>query len=109
MTDPSSQAPLHLVTGVAGNLGSSVAARLLADGADVRGLVLPGDPAAARVPAEVDLRTGDVTDPASIERFFDAEPGRPLVVIHCAAIVTVEAGFSQLVHDVNITGTRTIV
>ena len=60
MTDPSSQAPLHLVTGVAGNLGSSVAARLLADGADVRGLVLPGDPAAARVPAEVDLRTGDV-------------------------------------------------
>ena len=27
--------PLYLVTGVAGNLGSSVAARLLADGRDV--------------------------------------------------------------------------
>ena len=52
----------YLVTGVAGNLGNSVATRLLADGQRVRGLVLPGDPAVARVPAGVEIHTGDITN-----------------------------------------------
>ena len=108
MTD-SEATTLYLVTGVAGNLGSSVAAQLIAEGRAVRGLVLAGDPAASRVPAEVDLRTGDVTDPGSLDAFFAADDGRDLVVIHCAAVVTVNAGFSQLVHDVNVTGTANIV
>lgn len=98
----------YLVTGVAGNLGSSVAAKLLSEGRRVRGLVLAGDPAAKRVPAAVDLCEGDVTNPASLERFFAAGTD-DLVVIHCAAVVTVNAGFSQLVHDVNVTGTRNII
>lgn len=100
---------LFLVTGVAGNLGSSVAAQLISEGRAVRGLVLAGDPAASRVPAEVDVRVGDVTDPGSLDGFFEAEAGQDLVVIHCAAVVTVNAGFSQLVHDVNVTGTANIV
>ncbi|MBE7721878.1 NAD-dependent epimerase/dehydratase family protein [Lacrimispora indolis] len=61
---------VYLVTGIAGNLGSSVAARLLEDGKKVRGLVLKGDPAAARVPGEVEICIGDVTDTESLERFF---------------------------------------
>jgi dihydroflavonol-4-reductase len=100
---------LYLVTGVAGNLGSSVAAQLLAEGKNVRGLVLMGDPAAARVPKEVDICIGDVTDIESLERFFNAEDGVALVVIHCAAVVTVNPGFSQKVHDVNVGGTKNIL
>lgn len=103
------QDTLYLVTGVAGNLGSSVAARLIEDGKQTRGLVLPGDPAAGRVPSEVDVREGDVTDLESLERFFGVAAGQKVVVIHCAAIVTVNSGFSQLVHDVNVTGTRNVV
>lgn len=98
-----------LVTGVAGNLGSSVAAHLLKEGKSIRGLVLKGDPAAARVPDEVELCIGDVTDTDSLERFFKAEDGTELVVIHCAALVTVNPEYNQKVFDVNITGTKNIL
>ncbi len=99
----------YLVTGVAGNLGNSVAARLLADGQRVRGLVLPGNPAVARVPAGVEIHTGDITKPASLESFFTTDDDSDLVVIHCAAMVTVSSAYNQVVHDINIGGTANIV
>lgn len=98
----------YLVTGVAGNLGGAVASRLLADGKTVVGLVLDGDPAAARVPHGVKLITGDVTDTDSIERFFEAGADTEIIAIHCAAIVTVNPNFSQKVMDVNYGGTKNI-
>ena len=100
---------LYLVTGVAGNLGSSVAAQLLEEGKSVRGLVLKGDPASARVPKEVDICIGDVTDTESLERFFTVEEATETIVIHCAAIVTVNAAFNQKVLDVNFGGTKNIL
>lgn len=110
MTNLMDPSPRHyLVTGAAGNLGSSVAAQLVARGHTVRGLVLAGDPAAARLPQGVEVMVGDVTDPASLEPFFTVPQNQEIYVIHCAAIVTVNSGFSQIVHDVNVTGTRNIV
>ncbi len=99
----------YLVTGVAGNLGSSVAARLLEEGKSVRGLVLKGDPAATRVPDDVDICIGDVCDKASIERFFQVPQDTAIVVIHCAAVVTVNPDYNQKVYDVNVTGTKNIL
>ncbi len=100
---------IYLVTGVAGNLGSSVAARLLADGKKVRGLVLKGDPAATRVPKEVDVFVGDVTDTESLGRFFSVPADTDVVCIHCAAIVTVNPDYSPKVYAVNVKGTQNIV
>ncbi|HEX7713965.1 MAG TPA: NAD-dependent epimerase/dehydratase family protein, partial [Bacillota bacterium] len=71
--------------------------------------VLKGDPAAVRVPKEVDIRIGDVTDAESVERFFKVDDGTAIVVIHCAAIVTVNPDFSQKVYDVNVGGTKNIL
>ncbi len=99
----------YLLTGAAGNLGSSVARQLVAEGRAVRALVLKGDPAAERVPREVELMVGDVTDIASLDRFFSDDKDTELVVIHCASIVTVSPDYSQKVYDVNVTGTKNIV
>lgn len=101
--------PIYLVTGVAGNLGSSVAFQLLEEGKNVRGLVLKDDPAATHVPKGVDVCIGDVTDTESLAHFFNVDADPEIVVIHCAAIVTVNPGFSQKVYDVNVGGTKNIL
>ncbi len=103
------QKTIYLVTGVAGNLGSSVAAKLLEEGKKVRGLVLKGDPAAARVPHAVEICMGDVTDPESLERFFSTESEAEIIVIHSAAVVTVNPAYNPKVYDVNVAGTKNIL
>ncbi|MGC3994712.1 MAG: NAD-dependent epimerase/dehydratase family protein [Propionicimonas sp.] len=70
---------------------------------------MPGDPAAVRVQAGVEVHLGDVTEPASLAACFAHAPEGRLIVIHCAAVVTLTAGYNQLVHDVNITGTANII
>jgi dihydroflavonol-4-reductase len=50
-----------------------------------------------------------VTDTESLERFFAVEDGTETVVIHCAAVVTVNPDYSKKVYDVNVTGTKNIL
>ena len=101
---------LYLVTGVAGNLGGSVAAALLKQEKNVRGLVLKGDPAVARVQEGVELCEGDITDTDSLDRFFTAvDSNMEIIVIHCAAIVALHPDFNQKVYDVNYVGTKNII
>jgi len=100
---------LYLVTGAAGNLGSSVVRRLAESGERVRALVLPGDRLAERLPKGIEICVGNVLDPESLRRFFEAEPDTDRIVIHCAGIVTTYWEFVQAVYDVNVTGTRNVV
>lgn len=100
---------IYLVIGAAGNLGSSVCSQLLEKGARIRALVLKGDPAAERVPKKVEIVIGDVTDTASLERFFTVEDGTEVIVIHCASIVTVSGDYSEKLYEVNVGGTQNMV
>ncbi len=54
-----------LVTGASGRVGRELVARLLAAGAKVRALTR--DPAAARLPPEVEVLRGDLTRPESLD------------------------------------------
>ena len=100
---------VYLLTGAAGNLGSSITKSLIGAGKRVRALVLERDPAAALLPAQAEVVRGDLLDMASLDRFFDAAEGTRLIVIHCASLVALRPEFNQKVYDVNVTGTRNIV
>ena len=108
-TTAASNRTLYLVTGAAGFLGGTVCRQLVARGDRVRAFVLPGDKAERYVPAEAEICEGDLTDPASLRRFFAVEDGITVNVIHCASIVTVNPDYSQKVMDVNVGGTKNII
>ncbi|MDO4286053.1 MAG: NAD-dependent epimerase/dehydratase family protein [Eubacteriales bacterium] len=100
---------LYLVTGAAGFLGGTVCRQLLMKRKRVRALVLPGDKAARFIPEQVERCEGDLTDQDALRRFFSAEEGTDIYVIHCASIVTVNPDYSQKVMDVNVGGTKNII
>jgi len=100
---------IYLLTGAAGLLGNNVALSLIAEGKQVRALVLDGDPAAVHIPEEAEIVIGDVTDIPSLECFFTVPEDTEVIVIHCASIVSVSPLPSQKVYDVNVTGTQNIV
>ncbi|MTD54523.1 SDR family oxidoreductase [Amycolatopsis pithecellobii] len=64
-----------LITAATGNVGIHAAACLLEEGAEVRALVLPGDPDVGRLPAGVQLCEGDLKDPAGVEAALDGVDG----------------------------------
>lgn len=99
----------YLVTGAAGNLGRSIVRKLVEEGKAVRALVLQGDRAAERLPKEIELVAGDVTDYDSLDRFFDIGREEEAIVVHCASVVAVSPEFSKRVFDVNVVGTGNIV
>ena len=100
---------LYLVTGAAGHLGSAVVRALRERGEAVRALVLPGDPAASRLPSGTAVKVGNVLDIDSLKPFFDAPQDTALHVLHCAGIVSTAAKPPPLLHAVNVEGTRNLV
>ena len=100
---------MYLLTGAAGLLGSNVSRKLIEKGEQVRALVLAGDPAAKYIPEKAEIVTGDVTDTASLERFFTVPEGTEIYVIHSASIVTLDPAPNEKVYAVNVTGTQNII
>ncbi|MEU2389680.1 NAD-dependent epimerase/dehydratase family protein [Streptomyces sp. NPDC007369] len=90
-----------LITGATGFLGGHLVDACIASGHDVRALVRPGsDTARLRALPGVELVTGDLTQPATLERA--AEGCR--AVVHSAARV-VDHGSREQFRAANITGT----
>ena len=100
-----------LVTGAAGFIGSHLTDLLLASGHDVRGLdslapaVHRGRP--GYLPAELDLITGDIRDPAAVSRAVAGADA----VCHQAALVGLGVDLADLpgYADVNVTGTAVLL
>lgn len=97
-------ARVYLVTGAAGFLGSHIVSLLAAAGERVRGLVLPDDPLAKHLPEGVELVSGDITNEADLDRFFQLDAGDEATVFHCASIITMSITPVPLIYRVNVEG-----
>ncbi|MBF4463349.1 MULTISPECIES: GDP-mannose 4,6-dehydratase [unclassified Rathayibacter] len=93
--------PAALVTGASGQDGGYLVERLLADGWDVSALVR-GDDAAA-LPGAVRAFSGDLRDPAGLERIV-AEAA-PDTVFHLAGLSSVALSWQEPVLTAEVTGT----
>ena len=100
---------IYLVTGAAGFLGGTICRKLVERGDKVRAFVLPNDPAMKFVPKEAEIVEGDLTDKASLERFFTVDKDTETIVLHIASIVSVNPEYNQKVMDVNVGGTQNII
>lgn len=98
---------LYLVTGAGGHLGSILVRRLLDQARKVRALVFPGEE--SYVPDSVEKVTGDITDPSSLEPFFDRSSYESAVLYHCAAVITIASGEDKHAWNVNVNGTRNVL
>lgn len=98
----------YFVTGATGHLGRAVVLALLERGDAVRALVLPGDPLAATMPAQVQIVFGDVREIESLRAAL-ACAGAQTTVVHCAAIVSIGATATPLMRAVNVDGTRNVL
>ncbi len=96
---------LILVTGATGHVGNTLVRELLAQGKKVRALVLPGEDTTALQGLPVEVAAGDVLDPASLDAAFRGVD----VVYHLAGIISIMPGPNELMHRVNVTGTRNVI
>jgi UDP-glucose 4-epimerase len=92
-----------LVTGVTGRIGANVAARLVAQGHSVRGLVWPRDPRIAKLQGvELELMEGSLIDVDDTVRAADGMD----VVYHLGAAFQGGGPFSERDYfEINVTGT----
>jgi dihydroflavonol-4-reductase len=94
-----------LVTGAAGFLGSHVARQLVARGEDVRVLLRPSSQNRAIADLPLEYVTGDLRDPASLDRAMKNIQR----VFHVAADYRLWAKRSKEIYDSNVGGTKNIL
>ena len=94
-----------LVTGATGFLGGAVVRRLLARGHGVRALARPDSPRAASLHPSVEVVTGDLTDPPSLERAVAGVEG----VFHVAAVYSYWHRDPSEIYRVNVDGTEALL
>jgi nucleoside-diphosphate-sugar epimerase len=92
-----------LVTGGTGFVGGAVAQRLRSENCTVRALVRRNSDTAALTAAGCELRTGDITDAASVRGAMEGADA----VVHCAAFAS-DWGPREKFVEVNLEGSRHI-
>ncbi len=98
---------LYLITGATGHIGTVLIPALRGRGARIRILCLPQERQFA--PADVEVCEGDVTDAASLKKFFDVSGYGETTLIHCAATITVASKENPQVWKVNVNGTENVM
>lgn len=96
-----------LITGATGHLGMTLVQKILEAGHQVRALVLNDDKLIKYLPAEVETVKGDISDPISVQLFFQGWENA--TVIHCAGLISLRWKMDDLIEKINVGGTKNIV
>ena len=98
---------IYLITGAAGHLASVLIKKLKDKGCKMRGLILPNEKGISD--NQITYFTGDVTKKESLTEFFSSLEGFEIILIHLAAIISIQDKVSPAVYDVNVNGTMNII
>jgi dihydroflavonol-4-reductase len=96
---------MNLITGGTGHIGNVLVRELIKRGEKVRVLVLPGEDLSPFDGLSVEVFRGNVIDKESIKPAFQDVD----YVFHLAGIISIMPGKDQLVHDVNVNGTKNVI
>ncbi len=96
---------MNLVTGATGHIGNVLVRELIERGESVRAFVLPGEDLGPIKEMGVEVVYGNVLDKESLLRAFEGINN----VFHLAGIISISAGNEDLVHQVNVEGTRNVI
>src|ERR1700733_4680988 len=96
---------MMLVTGATGFVGAAVARRLVAGGASVRVMARAGSDRRNLEGLEAEVVTGDLTDPASLDRAVAGCQG----VFHVAADYRMWVRDPAAMYKANVDGTRALL
>jgi len=94
-----------LVTGATGHLGNVLVRELEQQGNTVRALVLPREDTTALEGTRAELVTGNILDPASLDCAMQGVN----TVFHMAALVSIEPGKEDILHQINVQGTENVL
>lgn len=101
---------VYYVTGATGWVGHTVVNELLKRNANIVIFALPNDRMLSlfdNVKDKISIVLGNVTKEEDCEKFLSCNSENAIQkVIHVAGIVSVSGKFSQIVYDVNVTGTK---
>lgn len=99
------KASFLLVTGATGHIGNVLVRQLLARGARVRALILPGEDTTPLQGLDVEHAEGDVLNFASLQSALQGVES----VFHLAGVISILPGKNPLVRRVNVEGTRNVL
>jgi dihydroflavonol-4-reductase len=104
------QPKLWIVTGANGHFANTLVRELLQQGESVIGFVLPEDKSKALAGLDVKIVEGNIVDKSSIENLIDDAGVDPqdICLVHAAGIVSIDFKEKELIHQVNVGGTRNI-
>lgn len=96
---------MNLITGGTGHIGNVLVRELIKKGEGVRVLVLPNENLTPFEGLNVEIVRGDILNLESIKPAFKGID----FVFHLAGLISIMPGKDQLVHDVNVNGTKNVV
>jgi len=94
-----------LVTGAAGHIGNVLVRELIAEGRQVRALILPGEDIASLDGLEIEFAEGNVLDPFSLSQAMEGID----IVFHLAGVISIMPGNDEWMRKVNVNGTKNVL